>query len=124
MDAVSTGLLWNYELAGGMFVEQNSFYFPFASTAVLLPAAMFCLQKIEDYQEQIETANKILDGIIGICQDKNDVDTCEKCCDKNCCEEYALKDTLLVSQGEAKKLSSKCVSIWKTHTSQEEKGKK
>lgn len=42
-DAVSTGLLWNCEVAGGMFVEQNSLYFPFLSTAVLLPAVMFCL---------------------------------------------------------------------------------
>lgn len=42
-DAVSTGLLWNCEVAGGMFVEQNSLYFPFLSTAVLLPSAMFCL---------------------------------------------------------------------------------
>lgn len=42
-DAISTGALWNLKLANGVFVEQNSFYFPFASTAVLLPAAMFCL---------------------------------------------------------------------------------
>ena len=43
-DAVSTGALWNLKLANGVFIEQNSFYFPFASTAVLLPAALFCLR--------------------------------------------------------------------------------
>ena len=45
-------------------------------------------------KKQVFEANKILDVIIANCQDRYNVDSCEKCCDKNCCEEHELQLTL------------------------------
>jgi len=52
--------------------------------------------RLEYLEEKIVEANKILDSIIEKCQYEYDVNTCEKCCDKNCCEEHALKTALSV----------------------------
>ena len=59
-------------------------------------------QFIQDYKATVFKinslkieANKILDEIIAKCQDRYDVDTCEKCCDKKCCEEYEIRAILI-----------------------------
>jgi hypothetical protein len=50
--------------------------------------------RLTELEAKIEAAKPILDKIIAICQDRNDVTTCEECCDKKCCEEYDLNAIL------------------------------
>jgi hypothetical protein len=60
-----------------------------------LEAENIQLKDCLDWSKQvIEAAKPILEKIIAICQDRNDVTTCEVCCDKKCCEEYAIKEIL------------------------------
>jgi len=62
---------------------------------------------------QIEAAKPILDKIIAICQDRNDVTTCEECCDKKCCEEYDL-NAILFPRKENQRLKPTACTYKKT----------
>jgi hypothetical protein len=50
--------------------------------------------ELADCKTKFKAAIKILDEIIANCQYRNDVTTCEVCCDMKCCEEYALHEAL------------------------------
>ena len=71
-----------------------------------------CL-KITQLNAKIEAAKPILDKIIAICQDRNDVTTCEECCDKKCCEEYDL-NAILFPRKENQRLKPTACTYKKT----------
>jgi hypothetical protein len=60
----------------------------------LFKREQLALLKVKALEAKIEAAKPILETIIAICKDKNDVTTCEECCDKKCCEEYELNALL------------------------------